>query len=64
MMRTAAAANALAGNLVVAHKVMDEVRRLDPSIRISHLVERYTTYRRIEDNERLMEGLRLAGLPE
>jgi hypothetical protein len=64
IMRTAAAANALAGNLDDAHKVMDEVRKLDPSMRISHLGERYTTYRRPEDNERMIDGLRLAGLPE
>ena len=35
IMRTAAAANALAGNLDDARKVMDEVRKLDPSMRIS-----------------------------
>ena len=64
IMRTAAAANALAGNLDAARKVMDEVRKLDPSMRISHLGERYTTYRRPEDNERMIDGLRLAGLPE
>jgi hypothetical protein len=64
IMRTAAAANALAGNLEDAQKIMDEVRKLDPSMRISQLRERYTTYRCPEDNERMFEGLRLAGLPQ
>ena len=64
IMRTAAAANALAGNLEDAQKVMEEVRKHDPLMRISHLGERYTTYRRAEDNQRMIEGLRLAGLPQ
>ncbi len=63
IMRVAAAANALAGNIDEAQKVMSEVRKLDPSMRISLLGERYTTYRRPEDNDRMTEGLRLAGLP-
>jgi TolB-like protein/class 3 adenylate cyclase len=63
IMRTAAAANALAGNLGEARKIMDEVRKLDPLVRISQIVERYTAYRRPEDTERMIEGLRLAGLP-
>lgn len=49
MMRIVAAANALAGNFDDARRAMDEVLKLDPSMRISRLGERCTTYRRPED---------------
>ena len=35
----------------------------DPAMRISDLKD-YLPYRRLEDVERMIEGLRLAGLPE
>jgi hypothetical protein len=36
---------------------------VDPTSRISHLAD-INLFRRTQDRERLVEGLRLAGLPE
>jgi tetratricopeptide (TPR) repeat protein len=62
-MRTAAAANALAGNIDEARKIAAQLRLMDPEMRIFHLKE-FFPYRRAEDIERMIKGLRLAGLPE
>ncbi|MEI6200438.1 MAG: adenylate/guanylate cyclase domain-containing protein [Enhydrobacter sp.] len=62
-LRIAAAANALAGNLTEARRMAAELHRLDPDMRISKLRD-FIPYRRPQDIERLIEGMRLAGLPE
>jgi adenylate cyclase len=59
----AAASNAQAGRIEEAKKFMSQLRRIDPSLRISNLGELYPI-RRSEDLNRLAEGLRKAGLPE
>lgn len=58
-----AAANALAGRIPDAQKVMARLRQLDPAKRVS-TVKDWIPFRRPDDLERLEEGLRLAGLPE
>ena len=62
-MRAGAVANALAGNLDEARKIVAHLRQIDPQTSILHLKELFP-YRRPEDMERMIEGLRLAGLPE
>ena len=62
-LRITAIAQALAGNLAEARRVAAKLHRLDPSIRLANLRE-FSPYRRPADLERLIEGLRLAGLPE
>jgi TolB-like protein/Tfp pilus assembly protein PilF len=62
-MRALAAANALAGNIDEARNIMLRMRELEPAMCISRLKE-FLPYRRSEDVERMIEGLRLAGLPE
>jgi TolB-like protein/class 3 adenylate cyclase/Tfp pilus assembly protein PilF len=62
-MRAAAVANALAGNLDEARKIVAHLRQIDPQTCILHLKE-FLPYSRPEDMERMIEGLRLAGLPE
>jgi hypothetical protein len=42
---------------------MAEVRERTPSLRLSHLRE-ILPYRNAQDTERMIEGMRLAGLPE
>jgi len=61
--RMSAAANALAGNINEAHKVMGEIRQADPVLRLSNF-RTYTSLHREADIETMIEGLRLAGLPE
>jgi TolB-like protein/class 3 adenylate cyclase len=56
-------ANGLAGNIEEAHKSLAELRRLNPTLRLSNVAAIYS-YRRAEDRARLVEGLRPAGLPE
>lgn len=58
-----AAANALAGKLTKARQAMDDVRRLDPTLRIG-ILDDWLLVRRPQDFARAVEGLRLAGLPE
>jgi TolB-like protein/class 3 adenylate cyclase len=62
-LRALAIAGALAGNLSQARKALARLLELDPAMRISGLRD-YLPYRRPEDVERMIEGLRLAGLPE
>jgi TolB-like protein/class 3 adenylate cyclase/Tfp pilus assembly protein PilF len=62
-MRAAAVANAVAGNLDEARKIVAHLRQIDPQTCILHLKE-FLPYSRPEDMERMIEGLRLAGLPE
>ena len=62
-MRASAAADALAGNLDEARTTVTRMRHLDPAMRLSSL-RNDLPYRRPQDVDRLIEGLRLAGLPE
>ena len=63
MMLASAAANALSGEIDQARRISIEALRLNPSLRLSTLRE-YFVLRRPQDMERLIDGLRLAGLPE
>jgi adenylate cyclase len=58
-----AIANALVGKIDEAQKFMPQIRLVHPSMRISNFKD-YIPTRRPEDMERMIEGLRLAGLPE
>jgi tetratricopeptide (TPR) repeat protein len=59
----AAASNALAGRLEEAHKAIEHLHKLHPTLRISNLAE-LTPFRKPQDLGRLEEALRKAGLPE
>ena len=61
--RQAAIANAHAGNIVEARRIMEDIRRENPMLRLSNL-KSYTMWSRPEDIEMMVEGMRLAGLPE
>jgi TolB-like protein len=61
--RTAAASCALAGRLNEAKKLMESIRRADPTLRVSNLKDQ-TPLCRPEHITRYEEGLRKAGLPE
>jgi hypothetical protein len=56
-------AHALAGNIEEARKSLADLRRLSPALRLFN-VDTTFSYRRVEDRARLVEGLRLAGMPE
>jgi TolB-like protein len=58
-----AASHALAGRPDRASQAMQRMRTLDPSLRVSNLGE-WLPIHRAEDLARLVNGLRLAGLPE
>ena len=58
-----AASRALAGRLDEAREAMSELRKLDPSLRISKLQD-WLPIHRPEDLSIFAEGLRKAGLPE
>jgi len=62
-MRVATAAQALAGNLTEARRVLEQMCRLDPSLTQASFRSK-TFFRRGQDVERFIEGFRLAGLPE
>jgi hypothetical protein len=62
--RIAAASNALAGRLEQAHKDIQRLLQLDPTLRVSNFRETLGPYRRAEDIARLEDGMRRAGLPE
>jgi tetratricopeptide (TPR) repeat protein len=61
--RMAAVSHAVAGHPEKATKAMAVVREVDPGLRISDARDRFP-FRRPEDQERLVEGLRAAGVPE
>jgi TolB-like protein len=61
-MRVLAASSALVDRLDDARKTVIELRRLNPSLRISDL--RGLPFRRPDDWSRYQSGLRMAGLPE
>ena len=58
-----AAASALVGNMNEARKFVDEMLEQNPTIRIFNLTD-YLPFRRAQDLETFVDGLRLAGLPE
>ena len=58
-----AASRAAAGQLAQAHEDVARLRRIDPDLRVSNLLESFPI-RRKEDFARWAEGLREAGLPE
>jgi tetratricopeptide (TPR) repeat protein len=58
-----AAGHALAGRAAEAARAMQQLRSLDPALRLSHL-EAWLPVRRPQDLATFMDGLRLAGLPE
>jgi len=62
-LRIAAASHALAGRLDDAKRIVSRLRSADPKLRISNLGTR-VPYQRHGDMERLMDGLRKAGLPD
>jgi TolB-like protein/class 3 adenylate cyclase len=62
-LRAAACANALHGNLENARQLMARYRELVPQSRLSNLGG-LQPLQRPQDLERMIEGLRLAGLPE
>ena len=61
--RILAASKALLGQLDEAHDAMADLRKVDPSLRVSNVSEVYPV-RRPEDLAKLVEGLRKAGLPD
>lgn len=58
-----AASNALAGRVADAHRVMANVRQLDPALRLSNIAD-WLPIRRADNLAALVAGLRKAGLPE
>jgi TolB-like protein len=63
-MRTAAASHALAGRVAEARKAMARLLQFDPQLRLSKLGDIMPPFRRQSDRDRLIDGLRKAGLPE
>jgi tetratricopeptide (TPR) repeat protein len=59
----AAIANALAGNIEEARRFVDRLRELAPSMCLRHARE-LSHLRRLEDFEKFVNGLRIAGMPE
>ena len=62
-LRACAVASALAGNANEAGTTVLRIRELDPVASISRL-EQVLPYEQLQDKGRILEGLRLAGLPE
>jgi TolB-like protein len=58
-----AASHALAGRSEGAHRAMDRLRQLDPTLRLSNLTD-WLPFQRTEDLAIFVGGLRKAGLPE
>jgi TolB-like protein/class 3 adenylate cyclase len=61
-LRVASISHALAGRIDKARETMGLLREVDPELRLSQLKE-VLPFRRPEDTARIVEGLRLAGLP-
>jgi len=59
----AAASHTLAGRSEEGKRAMVQLRKLDPSLRVSNLGD-WLPIRRAEDLATLADGLRRAGLPE
>ena len=63
-LRLAAMGNSLAGHFDEARIAIARMSALDPTLRLSNLGNVQPPFRREEDRERYIEGLRKAGLPE
>jgi len=63
-LRVSAAANALAGNMDEARSAMENLLGFYPEATLSYHRFIGRVYRRRDDFERVLEGLRLAGMPE
>ncbi|MDP2373591.1 adenylate/guanylate cyclase domain-containing protein [Reyranella sp.] len=63
VLRAAAVANAFAGNIDEARKIVARIIQISPTASISHYMS-INIYQRPEDIERMVGGLRLAGMPE
>jgi tetratricopeptide (TPR) repeat protein len=61
--RQSVVANALAGNIEEARRLLEDIRRENPAMRLSNF-KSYLRWTRPEDIEMMLEGMRLAGLPE
>ena len=61
--RTLAASCAMAGRMEEAHKAIERLRQIDPKFGIAD-AQHHWPFRRRQDLERYMEGLRRAGLPD
>jgi TolB-like protein len=61
--RTLAASCAMAGRMEEAHRAIDRLRQIDPNSGIAD-AQNHWPFRRRQDLERYMEGLRKAGLTE
>ena len=62
--RIAAASHALAGRPAEAQEIMARLREFNPALRLSNLADVLPPFRRPDDRNRYIEGLRKAGLPE
>jgi adenylate cyclase len=62
-LRVLAVSHALSGNIEAAQAVYAKAMQIDPSQRVSN-IRKYIPVRRDEDFARLVEGFRLAGMPE
>lgn len=62
--RIATASYALAGRHSQAEAMMARLRELDPTLRLSALGDVLPPFRRKEDRDSYVEGLRMAGLPD
>jgi hypothetical protein len=56
-----AACHAMSGRVEEAREVCTRVMQLDPTMRVAEVTE---PYRRPEDIEKLVQALRIAGMPE
>ncbi|MGQ0582689.1 MAG: adenylate/guanylate cyclase domain-containing protein [Reyranella sp.] len=61
--RQSVVANAHAGNIEEARRLLEDIRRADPLLRLSNL-RSLIRWSRPADVEMMLEGMRLAGLPE
>ena len=63
-MRVAAAGHAMAGRLAEARHIVARLCGFDPTLRLSNLADVLPPFRRLDDRDRYIAGLRKAGLPE
>jgi TolB-like protein len=63
-MRVMAAGLAMAGRRAEALETTGRLRALDPSLRLSNIADILPPLRRLDDRNRYIEALRMAGLPE
>ena len=64
--RIEAIARAVSGRIVEAQEALARMREIDPDLRLNHLATQrgVATRLRAQDCALMIEGLRLAGLPE